>query len=158
MGSPSQAAAEIKSIAARLRGFIEVADTLDKLGNLDQAVRDAETRKNAAYKDAEKVVAALKTKNDELAKADAEVKASVEKVRETVLTAEATAATIIAEAKEKAQELVRRAHEDVKNAEKQRASLVTEMAAMNDKTITKSNELAQINRQIQETKAKLAAI
>lgn len=50
MSNAMKAADDLKSIAARFRGIIEIAGVLEKIGSLEQAEREAHSRKESADK------------------------------------------------------------------------------------------------------------
>lgn len=157
MSNTSKAAEDIKGLAKKFSGFLEVASVLEKIGSLEQAERDANSRKEKAYKEAEEAQSMSEKQKIELAKAVAEVEVMKNKSLELEQFGNKRFSDIVKDAKEKSEQIINEA-----NANK--AIIVNEI----ELEVIKHNkikediekakvELASIESQIKEMKNKIAA-
>lgn len=157
MSNSMNAAQDLKHIASKFRGILEVADLLERIGSLEQAERDAIIRKDLAYKEANEADLTIDSKKQELAE--------IEKAKaKTQLEVE----TMISEGKKKYDEVVSNAlsqrDEILAKAQNRKLEIAQEaQALMDDMSKTKKeleikkDELSFIQEQLKEAKRKIAA-
>lgn len=158
MSNAMKAADDIKSLASRFRSVLEVAEVLEKIGSLEQAVRDAESKKKAAYADAEKAVSLLNDKAEELEKANAEIGKAKEASASIVAQANQKAGVIIAEAEVKAGEIISKANSDKAVVEEAIKSLNAKSVSLSGEISKQESHLADIKKHIQDAKSKISGI
>lgn len=155
--SYQNAAEELKALGNKFKAIVSVGEFLEKVGSLDQAAKDAETRKKLAYEaeeiakakqveaeksldEANKKISDVKAKGDEL------IDLSNKKALDLIEAAKKKADVIIAEAKAKDAKAV----EALSDSQKKVADMASEVASKND-------ELKSLQKQIDELKSKIAA-
>lgn len=117
---------DIKSLASRFRGFLEVAETLEKIGNLQQLESEATDKTARAQKDAAAADATIEQKKGIVSKLDEEIEYARKSAEEIIANAKQRAMTIVDEAGVQGNELLR-----VVSAKK--AAFESELGALRDK-------------------------
>lgn len=158
MSNAMKAADDLKSIAKRFQGIMEVAQILEKIGSLEQAERDAVARKEAAYAEEKKA---------QLLILDLDGKIAVK--QEAIKIAESQADHIVVKAKEKAQQVynelaeknaasLKQANEIKVLAEAAVSAKRVEVEELNKLISAKKLELEDVSSQIAAVKSKLSAL
>lgn len=158
MSNAMKAADDIKALATRLRSILEVADVLEKVGNLEQAVRDAENRKNAAYKESEKAVNQAEAKNEELAIIKLEIESTKAIVSDRLSQTKLQAEQIIENAKAKASNIIKEAEEMRSNSSAHVRAETLKVDALKRDIAQLEGVLTGIKNHIQEAKRKITEI
>lgn len=157
MSNLSHAADSIKSMAAKFKGFLEVADALDKIGSIEQAERDAIIAKDKAYKDLEEGKMALAELQGDYEAADKKLieiqKACVAKEE----AAKAKAIDIVSEANKTAEQIIKNAEFKKTEFDKYVAQKNDALNLINSEISQKKAEYDNIVEKIKEVKAKLSA-
>jgi chromosome segregation ATPase len=155
MSQFTKAADDIKSVANKLRGFLEIADALEKIGNIEHAAKSAEAVKEKANAEA---LAAKAQAAEAAKKLDAvlvDVNVAKEMAAEIEQNAKAKSAELLDEAKAK----VLQVEADIENQKLQakhaQVSAVKELSDLNEQIISKKNELSDIKSQIALIKQKI---
>lgn len=158
MSNVMKAADDLKSLAARFRPFLEVAAVLEKIGSLEQAVRDAEIKKASAQKEAEKVEAQVSFAREELAKVKSEV-SEVKATSNGILdNARADAGVIIKEAREEVLTIMRNAEEVKASSDANVSANRITINAQSQEIKRLEGQLAEIRNHIQEAKRRITGI
>lgn len=152
-----QVSEDLKSLANKFRNIVAVAEMCEKIGSLEQSEKEALGRKEAAQKaEAEamgkfdsaqaKIDAAMKDVANANSKKGEIENATQVNVQKMVQEAEGKASKIIQEAKA--------AHADVMKKYKEASNAVEDMKAQ---VVSKREELAQIQKQMNDVKSKISA-
>lgn len=158
MSNVMKAADDLKSLAARFRPFLEVAAVLEKIGSLEQAVRDAEIKKASAQKEAEKVEAQVSFAREELAKVKSEV-SEVKATSNGILdNARADAGVIIKEAREEVLTIMRNAEEVKASSDANVSANRITINAQSQEIKRLEGQLSEIRNHIQEAKRRITGI
>lgn len=154
-----EAARELRWFGNRLRGFLAAADDLEKLGSIENAVAEAETRVATLN---EQAAAAQERIDDAQAKADEIVSAANTEAARLIEEANAGVAAAHAEADEIVAKANRRAEEMAATAERRAAEIDarTEAAeqALNDLTAEIADKTAkrdEIDTELKRLRARL---
>lgn len=158
MSNATKAADDIKSLAARFHSVLEVADVLEKIGNLDQAVRDAENRKNVAIKESERAVGDASEKKKILAGILSDIESAKGAVDQQQKNARAQANEIIDDARAKSVEIVKGAEQMRSNSSAHVRAETSKVDALKRDIAQLEGVLAGIKTHIQEAKRKITEI
>jgi len=152
-----KAADDIRIFAAKVKGFVSVAEAIEKIGSFDQAAKDAEARKNKAYEAEVKAVKSLEVAEADLKLAHGKIAEAEEKSALIEQTAHARANTIIAEAHAKSDAVLA---EGVAKKAKLASDVIearAELGDLMDKIEQAKADLQVIKAQKEEVKKQLSA-
>lgn len=158
MSTPQKACEDIKNLAQRFKGFIEVGELLEKIGNIEQAERDAVSRMNQAYLAAEEADKAKVLAEEDLRIA----KSKIEHAKAEALKIEQAAYDQRLETLKSAAE---RGQEIVKEAEAKKSAILSEIAGHRSgleqvqiQIVESRKELDDLKAKIEEVKSKFSAL
>lgn len=158
MSQVQKAADDIKSFVSRIRGFIEVADTLEKIGSIEQAEREAKAKADAARSDAASAVSDLAQKQEKVSKIDEEIAYAKKSAEEIVANANKRAMSMVDEAGTRAQEIVRDASGHKDAIVKEISDLGVKRGELSAFIAEKEKELAAVVNKIAEAREKVASL
>lgn len=144
MSNFKQAAEGIKNFAGRVRGFLEAADFLDHVGDIELAEKEALNRRDAALKDEAIVQNRLSDLKSEVMKWEAESEKARNSAIETKINAEAAANSLVSAAREKAVSIISEARAD--------------LSRIKDKIAEENKELQSVKARIEEEKEDIAVL
>lgn len=154
MSNFSKAADDIKTIASKLKQFIELSEALEKIGSVEQAARDAEAKKSLAYKETEAAYAELEKAKKKLEAAEAGIFAANVKAKDLEEAAFNKAKAIVSEAHDKAAAVEKAMQAKSKELDQKFIAATAELKNYNDEIAAKAEELAHIKAEIDAVKAK----
>lgn len=158
MSNANKVADDIKGFVKKFKWMQEAAEYLEKVGSLEQAERDANKRKENAYKEAEEASLMADKKKLELAKASAELEEIKNKSLETEQLGNKRFSDIVKEAKEKAEQIVNEANANKSVILNEIELKVTAHNKVLEDIERAKVELAGIETQIKDMKNKIAAL
>lgn len=157
MSDARKAAEDLKLFANRIRPLLDVADALERIGGLEQAERESESRADKAKTAAADAQKLLDKKNAELE----EVKVEITKTQDNIIVMENKAQDkcdeILRIADEKAVNIIKSANEQKKNIENQIIEKRGQVAQLQEAIDAKKEELTKINNEIEAAKEKIAS-
>jgi len=156
MSNAMKAADDIKSLASKFRAVLEVASVLEKIGSLDQATRDAESRKNKAYDDEKKALLLCMDLDGKVALKQEAIKVAEEQADYIVVKAKQKAAEIFEEAQAKKVAESAKAAEAKAYADACVVAKKAELESVSKLIAEKQVELEAVTSQIDSVKSKLA--
>jgi DNA repair exonuclease SbcCD ATPase subunit len=158
MSRASQAADDIKNLATKFRSLLTLAEALEAIGSIEQAERDAKSRKDKAV--AEEAVSA-----QQLTLAVARLKTAEEKIAdvdrnaaEIIRNAEDKAASIISEAKASASAISAESDKRVDAVKQDIVILRGSLQALQGKIDEKTAELANLTKAIEDAKSRVLSL
>lgn len=158
MSNFSKSADDIKSIAAKFKGFLELADALDKIGSVEQAARDAETKKNFCYEQAAVASEELEKAKKKLESAEAGIFAANAKAKEIENNAFKKAEEIYSDALDKIQAIQDEASKKHKALDDKFLAAVNEHNSVVSEIVAKKEELEKLKSELQQIKSKFASL
>ena len=158
MSNAMKAADDLKSIAKRFQGIMEVAQILEKLGSLEQAERDAVVRKDAAYAEEKKAQLLILELDGKVAMKQEAIKKAEELAEGIVLKAKEKAQQVYNELAEKNAAALKQSNEIKVLAEAAVSAKRVEVEDLNKQIAAKKLELEDVSSQIAAVKAKLSAL
>lgn len=157
MGNSIKIAEDLRALANKFKSIVEVSELLTSLGSIEQAEREAIVRKDAAYKAAEEAQAKLAALDEDLVLAQGEVSKADEQANELHRSSLDKAAQVVAKAHEDAKEIKFGAESAKAQIQNQTNEAKRELKVVFDQIKSKKDELASIEDQVAETKAKISA-
>jgi len=153
-----KASHDLQVLAAKFRAILEVSEALGRIGSLEEAERNALTRKMQAREDETKATAAMGV-----------AQMALENVLKSVEATKASATSIVAEANRQANQTRGQATLDgeviVAEANRKKSDVAQEIETLRQSKEavlrdleTKQKELSAITSQIAETKARIAQL
>lgn len=158
MSATLQAAADLQAFAERLRAILEVAEVLQRIGNLEQAARDAQARQTQAYADAAAATVQLTDIQTQLQTAQQQVTSAQQQATQVCTEAQVRADTIRDLAEADAGDLVLLAQDEAQALRLQTSAASAELTQLVEQIQAKRHELQSIVDQIAKTKASIAAL
>lgn len=153
-----KAADDIVTYASRIRSFLEVADVLRRIGNLEQAENHANAKAEKARGDAEIAVRILAEKDALIAKANDEIEYAKKSADEIISNARNRAVSILDEASIKANESLRITLGKKDSVEHSLLELKSKYDSLIGAISDKEAVLHAINEKIKETKERIASL
>lgn len=142
MSKFKEAAEGIKNFAGRLRGFMETAEFLEKIGDLELAETEALNRRDSALQQEADAQASLSRVLDDVLKAE-----------EAVKTATETAANLESASREKADQIIADAK---KQGQRAIADLNLEIAGIKNQIMVENQNLDSVKNDVEEKKKELS--
>lgn len=153
-----KAAEDIVSYASRIRSFLQVADVLKRIGNIEQAEGEAKNRAESARQEADAADAILENKNAQVAKVVEDIEYAKKSAEEIIANANRRAMEIVDGAGVRANEAFRAADEQKMSIEKEISALLGKRDDMLAFISEKESELSVIVAKISEAKEKVASL
>jgi len=158
MSNLLQAARDIKVIAARLRPIMDVAETLEKIGSLDAAAREAQQRKDAAYDQEKTAKASLAQAEQHLLVCKGQIDQARIQAAKTLSDATAEANGVREQARVEAEAITNAARASKEAVRRDIENLKATLSSTQHQVDAKQRELSAITEQISKTKARIAAL
>lgn len=158
MSNPTKVAEDVKQLVGRFQALVDLADLLESLGSVEQAARDAESRRDVAYQAADDAQAALDVKLLKVAQAQADAQAAVAKALEAKESAGLIRAQVLSQASDDAQDILLKAGLQRKGIDEATNSAAKDLGLLNDAVRLKQEELAQVQAQVDAIKAQVSAL
>lgn len=149
---------DIKGLASKFRGFLEVAETLEKIGSLEQAEREANNRAEIARVGCDVADKNLAVKQEQVSKLDAEIDYAKKAAEEIIANAKQRSMNIVDEAGVKGNDMLRVVSEKKAAFEKELKDLRDKMGVVTTAVSEKESVLAAINAQINKAKEQVASL
>lgn len=157
MSNAQEAAENIKSLANKFKSLFQAAEELEKIGSLEQAARDAEIRKDAAYKEADQAQAELKFLKNVINERELAVHDLEKSMDQMEVNANAKASQICSDGQAKADEILNVANQRKSMIEGEIKSARQELDRVKNEISMKNEELIHFNKEIAAMKAKVSA-
>ena len=158
MSNPMKAAEDLKVLANRFRSILEVADVLEKIGSLEQAERDAASRKDRAYAEEKKAHLLLLDLDGKVALKQEAIKLAEEQAEEVVAKAKEKAQAVYAEMAEKNAAHLKQISELKLSADAAIIAKRLELDDVKSQVQAKKVELEEVSSQIAAVKSKLSSL
>lgn len=149
---------DIKNFASKFRGLAEVAETLEKIGSLEQAEKEAKNKADAAVKLAGEYEIEAISKQKRVSKLDEEIEYAKKSAEEIIAGAKQRAMSIVDEAGVKGNDLLRVVSEKKVAFDKELKDLRDKMGLVTAAVSEKEAVLAAINAQINKAKEQVASL
>lgn len=156
MSNLSKAAEDLKTIANRFKAVLEVADSLEKIGSLEQATKDAEIAKEKAYKENEETQAVIQAGKEDLAKMESELLEAKAKIKSAEEEATLKSYAILEKAQLEAKSIVDKSCEEKLLIEEKILESKKDLFLLDAKVKAKDEELVALQSQIEDIKKKLS--
>lgn len=158
MSQVLKAADDIKSFASRIRGFLEVAETLERIGNLEQAQSEAQSKTNAVLKNVESIEALITEKKELISKLDSQLEEAKKMADGIISEAKKRAVEIFNEAGIKSNDVVRAASDKKSSIEQDIVSASEKLADIVLKIAEHETILGTVFGKIEEAKEKVSSL
>ena len=158
MDNLTKTAEDLKRLAVKFKGILELAEALERIGSFEQAAREATARKDAALAEEKGIRGTLDARERDLAAADKLIEDKAQEAKQIRKVANENANAIVRIAEKKAKEIVEEAEksETIVYGETLKAKVSLEELQKSIKA--KEAELLKIKGQIQTAKDKIASL
>jgi chromosome segregation ATPase len=158
MSDVQKAAHDFRALAAKFRIFLEVADTLERIGSLEEAERSAIKRKDSAVALETEAKASLAKVHHDLDNRKQGVKEAKEQAEVIISDAHIKAEAIRSGAKLDASVTIDAVGHEKSKVEEQVNNLRSELTRVQSQLDLKRKELEAITKQINNTRERIAAL
>lgn len=153
-----QASEDIKNFCNKMQPLFSAAQTLEKIGKIDQVARETEERKVQADSEYKKIDDKLKAKKEELLLTQKEIDSARDKAVEILENAEKAGAVKLQTAHDQATQ-IHIANNKAKNELNDKSTeLHKEVASLEVEVVAKKEKLDFLNNEIQSAKNKISAL
>jgi hypothetical protein len=156
--SAKNAAEQIKNFGSKLKGFLEAAEFLEKIGNIENYESEVMARKNAAIKAEAEAVAALCKAEEDLSFALEKVKAAEDMAKSILSEADKKAADRKQFAESELEKVILDGGVKIKKVEADIKERLLMSKEIDGQIAEKAAELSAIKKNIEEAKAKIASL
>jgi len=150
-------AEDIKVVAKKFQGFMELASALEEVGKLEQTAKEMAMLKDKAKEDLEKVNAEVLSAKAKLDEAELAVKFSEQKASKLVEAANNKASSIIESALNKAKDIDADLEKKKEALDEKFYSAGKELSAIEQAVLAKKQELESVKKEIDLVKQKVAS-
>jgi len=158
MANIKQAADDLRNIANRFKGILEVQAALEQIGDIQAATTENQNLKAKAISDYQEAKKQLEGINLKISEANEAAKAASSKAEEIAASARKRADLIIVESKNAAAAIKKDAENAVDAVNKQLAGLKSEVNRVLAKIDEKNKELDNVQSAIREAKSKITSL
>lgn len=157
MSNAKQAADQIKSFAGRLKGFLEAADYLDKIGDIEQLEKESILRKDQAIKAEAEAKFNLSVQEKAIQAQEARMKNLVAEGEKEIDAGRKKNEAAISESRNEAERIVSEAKSKKASLEKEIAESKQILAKIKEEVEYRTEELKGVRNEITKAKEQIAA-
>lgn len=158
MSQYSKSVDDVKVLAKKFQGIIELASALEEIGKVENAAKEAQSLKEKCEKDYESAKAKLESFNMELLAKQEEVKAAEFKVGDLLDLAHKKAQVIVEAAQEKSKQVDMMLEKRKALFDEKFISAGKELSALEAEAVVKKSELEALKKEVEEVKSKFSAL
>lgn len=158
MSNLIKVAEDVKGLAKKFQGILNLAQALEEIGSLEQAARDAVIAKDKNYEEVEKSKAAVEESKKDLLKALSEIEFAENKAKDIVNVAYEKATKIVSDAHEESLKAKAEIEKNKKIIDENFVAAGKELLALESDVLVKKQELNALKKEVEEVKQKFAAL
>lgn len=156
--SAINAAEQLKNFGNKIRPLIEAIEYLENLGSLEQAMSEANSKKDAAVKSAGEAESALALLKENIQTAEGKLRAYEAQAEQTKKAGEEKYQLIVSGAKSEAGKMIAEAEGKVAKIGSIISEKNSELAALNTRIVERETDLKNLEETIKQTKARISAL
>lgn len=158
MSNIKTAVDKVRNAGETFRAIVEIAEVLDGIGSIEQAEREANSRRDKAYKEADKAGEFLSEKQSELDEIAKKIDRLKDKARGELKDYESRGEEIVKLAEKKYMEIIESANNEKESIKKANRSSLLELQDLKGQIKGKHEELEKIEKHIVKLKTSVAGL
>lgn len=158
MDNLTKAADDLKRLAGKFKGIVELAETLEQIGSFEQAAREATARREGALAEEKRIRETLEALNEKIKGMDDLIHQRRIKAEQIIKAANEKALEIVKDGEGCAKKIVEDAERSEKVIYEETLTAKVSLEVFQKSIRTKEAELLEIKGQIQTAKDKIASL
>lgn len=151
-------AEDVKGLAKKFRGILELADALEEIGKLEQAAKEAQNLKQIAHDELNKIKESIEASKKDLEAAELSVSYANAKADKIVEAAHAKGSDIINQAVLKSNDVAWGIEKNKRSMDEKFISAGKELASIETDVVLKKQELEAVKKELEAVKQRFASL